>query len=103
MPDSINPVIFTNKANCRDCYRCLRKCPVHAIKMESSQASIIPEYCIYCGTCLRECPQKAKEYRNDTVKIRQLISENTNVIVTLAPSYNSLFSSWEIRRIPPRS
>jgi iron only hydrogenase large subunit-like protein/uncharacterized Fe-S cluster-containing protein len=68
--------------------------------MESSQASIIPEYCIYCGTCLRECPQKAKEYRNDTVKIRQLISENTNVIVTLAPSYNSLFSSWEIRRIP---
>ncbi|MCK9224014.1 MAG: 4Fe-4S binding protein [Candidatus Muirbacterium halophilum] len=100
MPDSKNPIIYTNKANCRDCYRCVRKCPVHAIKMESAQASIIPDYCIYCGTCLRECPQKAKEYRNDTVKIRQIISENANVIVTIAPSYNSLFSSWEIKRIP---
>jgi Fe-S-cluster-containing hydrogenase component 2 len=60
-----NQVVFTLEAKCRDCYRCLKVCPVKAIKMMNNQAYVVEERCIACGTCIRECPQGAKTYRND--------------------------------------
>ena len=39
-------VVYTNKAKCRDCNRCVRHCPVKAIKIENGQAQVIPEKCI---------------------------------------------------------
>ena len=34
-------------AKCKDCYKCLRECPVKAIKVIDHQAKIIKERCIY--------------------------------------------------------
>ncbi len=45
-----NQVVFTNKARCRDCYRCVRVCPVKAISMHKGQAMVEPERCLACGT-----------------------------------------------------
>jgi len=95
-----NQIIFTNKARCRDCYRCLRNCPVNAIKMKDGQASVEAELCILCGTCLKECPQNAKQFRRDIEKVKRLIKENENVAVSIAPSFPALFEDWQIERVP---
>lgn len=95
-----SPVVFTNKAECRDCYRCLRHCPVKAIRMDNGQASVDPERCIACGTCIRECPQGAKQFRNDTEQAISLLSGSNRVAVSIAPSFASFYSGWEQRRLP---
>lgn len=93
-------VVFTNKARCRDCYRCLRVCPVKAIRMENGQASVVAERCIACGTCIRECPQHAKTCRSDLERAIRFVRESKHVAVSLAPSFVALYSTWEQRRIP---
>lgn len=94
------PVIYTNKARCRDCYRCLRHCPVKAIRIHDGQAYVEAGLCIGCGTCIQECPQQAKTFRNDLDKAAWLVQQPEPVVVSLAPSYASLFQDWERRRLP---
>ena len=94
------PVIYTNKAQCRDCYRCLRACPVKAIRMENGQAFVVQERCIGCGTCIRECPQNAKSYRNDVDTARRILRSGRPVGVSIAPSFVAAFPEWESARLP---
>ena len=93
-------IIYTNNARCRDCYRCVRVCPVNAIKVKDGQASVDIERCIQCGTCIRECPQHAKTYRNDIEKVKSLIRGNTKIAVSIAPTFTALYDEWEVKRIP---
>lgn len=95
-----SPVVFTNKAECRDCYRCLRQCPVKAIRMDNGQASVDPDRCIACGTCIRECPQGAKQYRNDLEQAMRLIASPGLTAVSIAPSFVAFYNDWERRRLP---
>lgn len=95
-----SPVVFTNKAECRDCYRCLRQCPVKAIRMDNGQASVDPERCIACGTCIRECPQGAKQYRNDLEQAIRLVNSGGQIAVSVAPSFAAFYNDWERRRLP---
>ena len=37
------------EAKCKNCYKCLKICPVKAIKIEDNQAKIIEDKCILCG------------------------------------------------------
>ena len=93
-------VILVNKAICRDCYRCIRVCPVKAIKMHDGQAAIVAERCIACGTCVRECPQSAKKYRNDLENAKKLLASGSRVACSLAPSFAGFFADRLKRRIP---
>src|ERR1035437_1775619 len=93
-------IIFTNNARCRDCYRCLRNCPVNAIKLKNGQASVEVERCILCGTCLKECPQGAKDFRSDLEKVKLLLKENSKVAVSIAPSFPAIFDPWQCDVIP---
>jgi iron only hydrogenase large subunit-like protein/uncharacterized Fe-S cluster-containing protein len=93
-------VVYTNKAHCRDCYRCLRVCPVKAIKMENGQAYVVGSRCISCGTCIRECPQGAKSFRNDLEHALSIIASGEPVAVSIAPSFAAVFSEWEQKRLP---
>ena len=93
-------IIFTNKASCRDCYRCLRACPVKAIKMKNGQAFVVEERCILCGTCILECPQKAKNYRREIEKVKQLFKDKYTVAISVAPSFVSTFEEWECKFLP---
>ena len=70
---SQNSYITTHQAECMDCYRCLRNCPVKSIGFVTGQAKVEPDRCILCGRCVVECPQKAKVYRNETDKVRSLL------------------------------
>ena len=49
------------EAKCKNCYKCLKICPVKAIKIEDNQAKIIEDKCILCGLCVRVCNEVAKK------------------------------------------
>ena len=83
--------IYTEKAKCQDCYKCLRQCPVKAIRVNNGSAEVIHELCIFCGKCIEVCPSHAKKLRSDTARARQMISLNRNVIASLAPSFPAEF------------
>ena len=75
------------KSNCKSCFRCVRKCPVKAIKFSGNQAHIIGNECILCGNCVVQCPQNAKEIADGIEKVRVLIHSGEPVVVSLAPSF----------------
>ena len=75
------------KSNCRSCFRCVRKCPVKAIRFSGNQAHIIGNECILCGNCVAQCPQNAKEIADSTEKVRVLLQAKDPVVVSLAPSF----------------
>ncbi len=83
--------IFTKQAECQDCYKCVRSCPVKAIKIEQGVASVMDEACIYCGTCVEVCPAHAKQVRNDRQRVIDLLDTGKRVILSLAPSWVSEF------------
>ncbi|MGA2106281.1 MAG: [Fe-Fe] hydrogenase large subunit C-terminal domain-containing protein [Syntrophorhabdales bacterium] len=93
-------IVFTLAARCRDCYRCLRGCPVKAIRMKNGQAYVDEKRCIACGTCIRECPQQAKSFRQDVEMVQRLIESDRFVSASVAPSFAAVFGGWQRKRLP---
>ncbi len=75
------------KSNCKNCYKCIRHCPVKAIRFSGNQAHIIGNECILCGQCFVVCPQNAKQIVDETEKVRVFLQSGDPVIVSLAPSF----------------
>lgn len=75
------------KSNCKNCYKCIRHCPVKSIRFSANQAHIIGNECILCGQCFVVCPQNAKEISSELEKTRVLIQSGAPVYVSLAPSF----------------
>ena len=75
------------KSNCKSCFRCVRKCPIKAIRFSGNQAHIIGNECILCGNCVVQCPQNAKEIADGIEKVRVLMQSGDPVVVSLAPSF----------------
>ncbi|MBS7361449.1 MAG: 4Fe-4S binding protein, partial [Oscillospiraceae bacterium] len=48
-------------SNCKNCYNCIRHCPVKSIRFSGNQAHIVEDECILCGECFVVCPQNAKQ------------------------------------------
>ena len=83
--------VYTEVTGCQDCYKCLRGCPVKAIRIEQSRAMVIPEECILCGNCVETCPVEAKKVRDDLGRAQFLIQQGRPVFASLAPSWISAF------------
>ncbi len=79
--------LILKKSNCKNCYKCIRHCPVKAIRFSGNQAHIIGNECILCGHCFVVCPQNAKEIVDSTEKAKVLLQSGDPVIVSLAPSF----------------
>ena len=75
------------KSNCKNCYKCIRHCPVKAIRFSGNQAHIIANECILCGHCFVVCPQNAKQIVDETEKVKVYLQDTDPVIVSLAPSF----------------
>ncbi len=88
---SLKHPIYTDKAECQDCYKCLRECPLKAIRVRDHSATIIPELCVACGHCVDVCPVGAKKVRSDLERAQRLVKSGRKVIASLAPSYVAEF------------
>lgn len=75
------------KSNCKNCYKCIRHCPVKSIRFSANQAHIVENECILCGQCFVVCPQDAKEIVNDVEKAKVLIQSDDPVYASIAPSF----------------
>ena len=75
------------KSNCKNCYKCIRHCPVKSIRFSGNQAHIIGNECVLCGHCFVVCPQNAKEISDDTEKVKVFLQNEDPVVVSLAPSF----------------
>ncbi len=78
-------------SRCRDCYKCLRECPVKAIKFVDHEARIIEDRCILCGKCTVVCPQNAKRVHSEIAEVEALLASGKPVIASVAPSFVSAF------------
>ena len=87
--------VYTETTNCRDCYKCVRTCPVKAIQIKDGSAVIIKDRCIFCGRCVAVCPNNAKKIRSDLSRAKVLMGTKERVVCSLAPSYASEFRGRE--------
>ena len=85
------------KSNCKNCYKCIRHCPVKAIRFSGNQAHIIGNECILCGQCFVVCPQGAKEITSELEKVKVLIQSGDPVVVSLAPSFAANYEGIGIK------
>ncbi|WP_027625074.1 [Fe-Fe] hydrogenase large subunit C-terminal domain-containing protein [Clostridium lundense] len=84
-----------SRANCKNCYKCLRSCPVKAIKFKNEQAEIVEERCISCGHCLAICPQNARNITSDLDLVRNAVRDGKRVVGSIAPSFAGFFRGRE--------
>lgn len=85
--------VYTEPDNCQDCYKCIRECPVKAIRIENNKADILDDRCVYCGHCTQVCPTGAKKIRDDLTRAQLTLRRHRQVYLSLAPSYVSEFEN----------
>lgn len=87
--------LFTEQTECRDCYKCVRWCPVKAISVTGHHAVVETDRCIICGRCVKVCPVGAQRIRNDIPRVMQLLKIKKKVYLSLAPSFPAEYKgSW---------
>lgn len=82
-------------AKCKDCYKCVRICPVKAIHIKNEHVRYEATECILCGQCLEACPQDAIVYVSDLNKIKQFLLYGEEIVVSLDPAYLGLWGHVE--------
>ncbi len=75
------------KSNCKNCYKCIRCCPVKSIRFSGGQAVIVGNECILCGQCFVNCPQNAKEITSSVEAVKVALSSDRPVVASIAPSF----------------
>lgn len=99
-------IITTIEARCRDCYKCLRSCPVKAIKVERGllggelHARVDTDLCILDGKCVLVCPQKAKKVTASVERVRAMFDRGEKVAASIAPSFVAAFPDVDPLKIP---
>jgi len=83
----MNHYIQLKKSNCKNCYKCIRHCPVKSIRFSDHQAHIVKEQCILCGECFVACPQNAKQIRSDIDIAKEMIASGKPVYASVAPAF----------------
>lgn len=79
------------KTNCKNCYKCIRHCPVKAIRFSGNQAHIVENECILCGRCYVVCPQNAREITDSIETVRSMVNSNEKLYASVAPSFVAMF------------
>ena len=83
-------ILRLKPSNCKNCYKCIRHCPVKAIRFSAGQAHVVGDECILCGQCFAVCPQNAKQISSDLEKARVLLM-SAPVYASIAPSFAAAF------------
>lgn len=80
------------EVNCKNCYKCIRSCPVKAISVKNDHAQVIEDGCVLCGKCLQVCSQNAKSVENCIDKVKGFIDKKLKVYASIAPSLAPSFN-----------
>jgi len=83
-------ILSVPQGRCRECYACIRACPVKAVKMADGQVDIIEERCVYCGRCTVACPGSSLEL-GDIGAAYGFLAEGRRTVAILAPEYPASF------------
>lgn len=83
-------ILRLKKSNCKNCHKCIRYCPVKAIRFSAGQAHVVENECILCGQCFSVCPQNAKLISSDLEKVRVMLASEA-VYASVAPSFAASF------------
>lgn len=92
-------IIQLKEADCRNCYKCIRSCPVKSITFHDDQARILEEECVLCGKCTLICPQNAKQIASDLDSVRAMLERRERVVVSLAPSFIAAFPGCTFEQV----
>ena len=95
----MSAAVYTIENECQDCYKCVRHCPVKAIRIVNAKASVIQDSCVACGECVKVCPAHAKKIRNDLPRIESLLASGESLCASIAPSYAGYFKGVSINRL----
>ncbi|MEG2382942.1 MAG: [Fe-Fe] hydrogenase large subunit C-terminal domain-containing protein [Oscillospiraceae bacterium] len=87
------------KSNCKNCYKCIRNCPVKSIRFSGGQANIIGNECILCGHCFVACPQNAKEIVNSVENVKVLLQSGEPCFASVAPSFIANYNGIGIAQL----
>ena len=92
--------ISVKKANCKNCYKCLKFCDVKSISYIDDRVEVIEDQCVLCGHCINVCPQKAKTVVNDPAKVLSWLSDpEVRTVASLAPSYAGVYGDRRDRLV----
>ena len=86
-------ILQFDKLHCKNCYKCVRHCPVKAIEVKNHRAQINAADCILCGECTIICPQKTKGAVSEVAQLQEALAAGVPVIASLAPSAVAYFSA----------
>ncbi len=84
-------IIEIIKSNCKDCYKCIKHCPVNAISYSDNRVCIDFDKCILDGTCVNVCPQKAKKVKTSLPELKEALQNGEKVIASIAPSFYAYY------------
>lgn len=90
--DNGNPTLqplYTKLTEGRDCYKCVRACPVKSIQVEHGRATVVRDRCISSGKCVDVCPSHTKKIRTDVDLAKRLLVGRSQVIVALGSPRSS--------------
>lgn len=93
------PAFQSIPSNCRDCYKCIRYCPVKAIRAHGNRTDIEEALCIACGICVEVCPQKAKVARDDRGAVLSSIASGRATVLAMDRGFAESFPGIEPGRI----
>ena len=86
-------------ANCKNCYKCVRACPVKAISILSEKAKIDEKRCIYCGQCYLVCPQDARDLLSELDRVKAMIRNGEKVYISISSTFGEYFMKanlWQV-------
>lgn len=91
MTDS--PLLNINPDLCKECYACIRICPVKAIELHSNETVpyIADNRCIGCGSCLEVCHPNAIIYHDSRNEVKEMLKSGECINAILDPSISAEF------------
>ncbi len=92
-------IISITQNKCKQCYACVRNCPVNAVQISNGQAKILHSRCINCGKCIKSCSQGAKIVVDSKARTLDILKNNEKVIACLAPSFVASFHMFPYKKV----